>query len=159
MIADKSITTAFESISAGDTEFEIAGALTGTLYAEGAQDFKLLIIATGERSVFPNVGPTDRVLKTNDICRVEVFPNIRGYYAGVCRTAVVGQPTAEQEKIWANLIECKYLVMDMIKPGARCKWFACRSGGVLLEPAECQFGRCQDRRPGTHSRCRARSGR
>ena len=34
---------------------------------------------------------------------------------------MVGQATAEQEKIWANLIECKYLVMNMIKPGAQCK--------------------------------------
>ena len=34
---------------------------------------------------------------------------------------MVGEPTAEQEKIWANLIECKYLVMDLIKPGARCR--------------------------------------
>jgi Xaa-Pro dipeptidase len=120
MIADKSITTAFESVSAGDTEFDIAGALTGTLYAEGAQDFKLLIIATGERSVFPNVGPTDRILKANDICRVEVFPNIRGYYAGVCRTAQVGDAPPHAEEIWAKLVECKAMLLELIRPGAIC---------------------------------------
>ncbi|MGE3708984.1 MAG: M24 family metallopeptidase [Hyphomicrobiaceae bacterium] len=120
MIADKSITTAFESVSAGKTEFDIAGALTSTLYLEGAQDFKLLIIATGERSVFPNVGPTGRVLKPGDICRVEVFPNIRGYYAGVCRTAQVGGAPPHAEEIWAKLVECKAMLLDLIRPGAIC---------------------------------------
>ena len=34
---------------------------------------------------------------------------------------MVGEATAEQEKIWSNLVECKYLVMEMIKPQASCK--------------------------------------
>jgi Xaa-Pro aminopeptidase len=52
---------------------------------------------------------------------MEIFGQKNGYLAGVCRTAVVGKATPEQERIWANLIECKYLVIDRIKPGARCK--------------------------------------
>ena len=44
-----------------------------------------------------------------------------GYHAGVCRTAVVESPTPEQERIWKNLIECKYLVMEVIQPGAACR--------------------------------------
>jgi Xaa-Pro aminopeptidase len=51
---------------------------------------------------------------------MEIFGQKNGYLAGVCRTAVVGEATAEQYKIWSNLIECKYLVMDLIKPGASC---------------------------------------
>jgi Xaa-Pro aminopeptidase len=51
---------------------------------------------------------------------MEIFGQKNGYLTGVCRTAVVGEPTAEQEKIWANLIACKFLVMDLIKPGASC---------------------------------------
>jgi Xaa-Pro dipeptidase len=63
---------------------------------------------------------------------------MNGYHAGVCRTAVVGSPTQEQEKIWKNLIECKYLVMDLIKPGAGCKEiylrFLGRFGELGFEP-------------------------
>lgn len=120
MIADKSIKTAFDSVAAGKSELDIASALTGTLYAEGTETFKLLIIATGERSVFPNVGPTDRILKRGDICRVEVFPIIGGYHAGVCRTAQVGDAPPHAEDIWAKLVECKYMLLDLIKPGAIC---------------------------------------
>jgi Xaa-Pro aminopeptidase len=51
---------------------------------------------------------------------MEIFGQKNGYLAGVCRTAVVGEATAEQYEIWSNLIDCKYLVMDLIKPGASC---------------------------------------
>ena len=77
-----------------------------------------MIVATGERSVFPNVGPTERTIKRGDVCRVEIFPMIGGYHAGVCRTAAVGAPPPEAERIWANLVACKYLLLDVIKPGA-----------------------------------------
>lgn len=120
-LTDKAIGDTLSQARAGISEMDLAGLLLSDLFAGGAENYKLMIIASGERSQFPNVGPTDRKLKAGDLIRMEIFGQKSGYLAGVCRTAVVGQPTAEQEKIWANLIACKYLVMDMIKPGARCK--------------------------------------
>src|SRR3954466_5369105 len=117
-IADKAITDAYRCVRAGSTEMELAAALTRGIYEQGAEYFKLMIVATGERSVFPNVGPTDRTLRQGDVCRVEIFPIIGGYHAGVCRTAAVGAPPPHAERIWANLTECKYLLLDAIKPGA-----------------------------------------
>jgi Xaa-Pro dipeptidase len=117
-IADKAITDAFGAVRAGMTEMDLAAALTRGVYEGGAEYFKLMIVATGERSVFPNVGPTQRVLQRGDICRVEIFPIIAGYHAGVCRTAMVQAPPREAERIWANLVACKYMLLDAIKPGA-----------------------------------------
>jgi Xaa-Pro dipeptidase len=117
-IADESIYTALMSVSAGSSEMDIAGTLTRSVYSLGADDFKLLIVATGPRSVFPNIGPSLRELQPHDICRVEIFPVINGYHAGVCRTARVKGSPAHADHIWKNLIECKYLILDMIKPGA-----------------------------------------
>jgi Xaa-Pro aminopeptidase len=117
-LADESIVESFRSVQAGMTEMDLAGALTREIYARGAEYFKLMIIATGERSEYPNVGPTHRVLQRGDLCRVEIFPIIRGYHAGVCRTAVVQEAPAKAERIWQNLSECKHLVLDLIRPGA-----------------------------------------
>ncbi len=117
-IADKAITDAYHSVSSGASEMDLAAALTRGVYEQGAEYFKLMIVATGERSVFPNVGPTERIIKRGDVCRVEIFPMIGGYHAGVCRTAAVGAPPPEAERIWANLVACKYLLLDVIKPGA-----------------------------------------
>lgn len=120
-IADRAITEAYRSIGAGSTEMDIAAALTRGVYEQGAEYFKLMIVATGERSVFPNVGPTARVLKPGDVCRVEIFPMIAGYHAGVCRTAAICAAPPQAERIWANLIACKHLLLDAIKPGASTK--------------------------------------
>ena len=117
-IADKSITDAYHSVHAGSSEMDLAAALTRGVYVQGAEYFKLMIVATGERSVFPNVVPTERMLKQGDVCRVEIFPIISGYHAGVCRTAAVGAPPPHAERIWANLTACKHLLLDAIKPGA-----------------------------------------
>lgn len=120
-IADESIYKALDDVAVGSTEMDIAAGLTRNIYSSGADDYKLMIVATGPRSVFPNVGPTLRVLEPQDICRVEIFSVINGYHAGVCRTAHVQSPPAHAEDIWKNLVECKYLVLDMIKPGASSK--------------------------------------
>src|SRR5215468_7708214 len=117
-IADKAITDAYRSIRAGSSEMDLAAALTRGVYEQGAEYFKLMIVATGERSVFPNVGPTARVLENGDVCRVEIFPIIAGYHAGVCRTAAIGAAPPQADRIWANLTACKHLLLDVIKPGA-----------------------------------------
>ncbi|MCC6775910.1 MAG: aminopeptidase P family protein [Hyphomicrobiales bacterium] len=117
-IADRAITEAYRAVEAGDNEMDLAAALTRGIYEQGAEYFKLMIVATGERSVFPNVGPTERVLRHGDVCRVEIFPIIGGYHAGVCRTAAVGAARPEAERIWRNLTACKYLLLDAIEPGA-----------------------------------------
>lgn len=118
-ISDKAIGDALGAVRAGDTEMDIAAALTRSVYEQGAQQFKLMIVATGERSQLPNVGPTTRALEPGDVCRVEIFSVLDGYQAGVCRTAVVGDPPPEAERIYKNLVECKYLVRDAIRPGVR----------------------------------------
>lgn len=117
-IADSSITDAFASVRTGSSELDIAAAMTRGVYTQGADQFRLMIVATGERSVFPNVGPTERTLKSKDVCRVEIFAMLNGYHAGVCRTAVVQSAPANAERIWENLVACKYLILEMIKPGA-----------------------------------------
>jgi Xaa-Pro aminopeptidase len=120
-IADQSITDALAAVKTGDSEMDIAAHMTRNIYTLGAEHFKLMIVATGERSQLPNVGPSERKLAVEDVCRVEIFSVIAGYQAGVCRTAVVQRAPAHAEKIWHNLVECKYLLMDMIKPGASCR--------------------------------------
>lgn len=121
LISDQAITEALGNVRPGDTEMDIAGHVTRGVYELGGQDFKLLIIATGERSQLPNVGPSMRILKPEDVCRIEVFSVIEGYHAGVCRTAVVKRPPPFAEQIWKVLVECKYLLLDSIKPGASCR--------------------------------------
>jgi Xaa-Pro dipeptidase len=117
-IADQAITDTIAATRAGDSELDIAGRLTRSVYELGAEHFKLLIIATGERSQLPNVGPSERRLERGDVCRIEIFSVIGGYQAGVCRTAVVQEAPPMAEEIWQLLVDAKYRIMEMVKPGA-----------------------------------------
>jgi Xaa-Pro dipeptidase len=120
-IADRAITDAIAAVAPGQTEMDIAAHLTRMVYELGAQQFKLLIVATGERSQLPNVGPTLRKLTRGDVCRVEIFSVIDGYHAGVCRTAVVQEAPPHAQEIWQVLTDCKHAILDQIKPGASCR--------------------------------------
>lgn len=118
-IADAAIAASCAGVRAGDTEMDLAAALTRAVYEGGAQQFKLMIVATGERSQLPNVGPTQRRLLPGDICRIEIFAVSDGYHAGVCRTAVVGEPSAEAAAVYGHLAENKHVVLDAMRPGVR----------------------------------------
>ncbi|WP_431280857.1 M24 family metallopeptidase [Humitalea sp. 24SJ18S-53] len=120
-MADQAIADSLAAVRAGDTELDIAAVLTRRIYELGAENFKLMIIATGERSQLPNVGPTDRKLQRGDVCRVEIFAVINGYQAGVCRTAYVQEAPPMAEAIWQLLVDCKYRILDQVKPGASCR--------------------------------------
>ncbi|HXF76898.1 MAG TPA: Xaa-Pro peptidase family protein [Methylomirabilota bacterium] len=137
-LTDQAIGEALRSAKVGMSEMELAANLLRALFAGGAESYKLMIVASGERSQFPNVGPSERKLQKGDLIRMEIFGQKNGYLAGVCRTAVVGEATEEQYKIWSNLIECKYLVMDLIKPGASCpevyQKFLAKFGELGFEP-------------------------
>ncbi|WP_332719870.1 M24 family metallopeptidase [Pelagibacterium mangrovi] len=137
-IADQAIADSLAGVRAGDTELDIAAILTRRIYELGAQNFKLLIVATGERSQLPNVGPTDRVLEKGDVCRVEIFSVIDGYQAGVCRTAYVQEPPPMAEDIWKLMVDCKYAILNQIRPGASClaiyNDFIARLGRMNLPP-------------------------
>lgn len=120
-IADHSIADAIAGVQPGDSEMDIAAILTRRLYEQGAQDFKLMIVATGPRSQLPNVGPSSRKLQAGDICRIEIFAVADGYQAGVCRTASVGEPSVIARDIWNVIVDCKYAILERIRPGASCR--------------------------------------
>ena len=117
-LTDATIHEALTSVRAGMSEMDIAGRLTRGIFERGADSFKLMIVASGERSGYPNVGPTERVLRAGDLIRTEIFGLQAGYHAGVCRTAMVGEPADEPRRIWQVLIECRDLVLERIRPGA-----------------------------------------
>ncbi len=117
-ITDRAIEHGLASVQAGDTEFDLAKAVTGELYRLGAEHHKFLIVASGERSQFPNVGPTARKLVQGDLIRLEIFGVSGGYHAGVCRTAVVQSASDEARRVFDNLASCREIVLAAMRPGA-----------------------------------------
>lgn len=117
-ITDRAIKEAIEKVRPGDTERDLAAAAMANLLALGADGCKWLILGSGERSQFPNVGPTMRELARGDVVRLELFGTLDGYHTGICRTAVVQEAAREVRDTWSNIVLCRDLIFDSIRDGA-----------------------------------------
>jgi Xaa-Pro aminopeptidase len=61
--------------------------------------------------------PGDRRLKKGDLVTTELTPCVEGYYAQICRTLVLGPPTAEQKKAHAIYLEALEAGIAAVRPG------------------------------------------
>ena len=93
-------------------------------------------VGSGARSGIINCKPTDKIIETGDVVRIEVLGDKNGYRSNVTRTLVMGKPTDEQTQIWSVLIAARDKCEAMLKPGTRVPelWnaylTACRSKGI-----------------------------
>lgn len=114
--AEDVIFSAFEGSKAGDTENDMYRIVNKRFSEIGGEKLTVLTIASGDKSIMLNSPPSDRVLKKGDIVRIDLIGTMKGYLCDVCRTAVVGEPTARQNNIWRLLVESHDNVIAQIKP-------------------------------------------
>lgn len=123
----------------GWTEMQMALRLTEYILTHGADGVHLLVVGSGERSVYPNGFPTERVIRNGDVIRVDVFAHTNRYLSDIARTLVVGKANPEQKDIWRKLCEVQTLLIEQIRPGAstRAIWekFLDRFERLGLNPA------------------------
>lgn len=105
-------------VGPGSTERELGNLVTERYHQAGGDALTMLVVASGERSAHLNGPPTDRVLQRGDIVRTDVIGTSGHYYSDVARTAVVGEPTAEQRRVYDLLIDVHKRCLDALRPGA-----------------------------------------
>jgi Xaa-Pro aminopeptidase len=119
--AEESIQEAFEKISEGESERDLARYMMNAFTGRGGENFKMLVVGSGPRSCHPNATPTDRAIKRGDLVRVDMIGTYRGYYSDCARTAVMAEPTEKQLRIYGRIAEIYKSIMPKIKPGASTK--------------------------------------
>jgi len=119
--ADKAHKQVQKRARAGMTELEIANIISETMFKEGIEDISVLVVASGERSVLPNVGPSSRVLQAGDIVRIDLLGHIGAYFSDVARTYVVGEPRPDQSAMWTKLSNTLDALKAEIRPGVTTK--------------------------------------
>jgi Xaa-Pro aminopeptidase len=116
-LADKAHQQVQHRARAGMTERDVGNIIFETLYGGGIEDVSVIVVASGERSVLPNVGPSDRVLQPGDVVRIDILGHIGAYCSDVARTYVVGDPSPEQASMWKKHVDALNLVKAEIRPG------------------------------------------
>ena len=102
----------------GMTEADVARRIADVFSAAGGDSLTMLSVTAGERTPMLNGPPTRREIRPGDVVRIDVIGTVENYICDVARTAVVGRPTEEQERLWGRLVDCRYWLLDVIRPGA-----------------------------------------
>jgi len=84
-----------DAMKPGAYEYQIIANVEATIKSLGAED-NFMLIAAGGKEIMGMTPPTSHRLEVGDMVRTEMTPQLDGYYAQICRTAVLGQPSADQ---------------------------------------------------------------
>jgi Xaa-Pro dipeptidase len=115
-LADSGYQYFAQTADVGMAEYELVAHVEGFLKANGAED-NFMLIASGGREVTGMRPPTDRKLQSGDFLITELTPQVDGYFAQICRTLVLGEPSSEQLQSFAIFKEAQKAAEDLIKPG------------------------------------------
>lgn len=81
----------------GAHEYEVVAEVEAEIKRLGGED-NFMLFASGGDEVMGMTPPGDRRLEVGDMVRTELTPCLDGYYAQICRSAVVGPPSAAQQE-------------------------------------------------------------
>ena len=101
----------------GRREFEVVGELEAWFRSQGCAE-NFMIMGSGGTEVRTMRPPGDRVLQQGDMVTTELTPCLDGYYAQICRTLVIGEPTAVQLQAYAIFEEALEAGVAAVRPGA-----------------------------------------
>jgi Xaa-Pro aminopeptidase len=115
-IAELGYARLLEIARPGMSEDELVVELTWHMKSLGAEDnFFLLCAGAHNRAVQPSTG---RRLAAGDIILAEITPSVRGQLAQICRTIVVGKPSAELADKYALVVRSMEAGIAAAVPGA-----------------------------------------
>jgi ectoine hydrolase len=105
------------TFGAGATEREIANFVAERYAEEGGDGLTMLVVGSGPRSAAVNAPATSRVLEQGDMLRLDIIGTKAHYHSDVARTAVVGEPTDEQQQVYDLLLDVHRRCLEALRPG------------------------------------------
>jgi Xaa-Pro aminopeptidase len=120
LLADIGYQHFIDSIKVGMAEYELVAEVEGFLKERGAED-NFMLIGSGGTEVFGMRPPTERRFQIGDNVTTELSPQVNGYYAQICRTLVLGEPSENQNKSFSIFREAQQAAENFLKPGVNIK--------------------------------------
>jgi Xaa-Pro aminopeptidase len=100
----------------GVAEYEVVANVEAELKRLGAQD-NFMLFASGGDEVRGMTPPGARRLQPGDMVRTELTPQLDGYYAQICRSAVLGEPSEGQRRSFELFNEAVQAGLDAVRAG------------------------------------------
>lgn len=121
-----------DTIEEGMAEYELVAEVEAFLKAQGAQD-NFMLISAGGTEVRGMKPPTERRFAPGDCVATELTPQVDGYYAQICRTLIVGEPTRAQEEAFDIYYRAQRAAQERLRPGVNISDVARAENDVFRE--------------------------
>jgi Xaa-Pro aminopeptidase len=115
-IADRGYEVFRNAARPGRADYELIAETEAFFRANGVED-NFQIIGVGGPEVRGMAPPSGKKLKRGDLVTTELTPCVDGYYAQICRTLVVGEPSADQLAAFALYREAMEAGMSAVRAG------------------------------------------
>jgi len=104
------------SLVPGAAEYEVVAGVEARLKGLGAED-NFMLIASGRDDVRGMTPPGPRRLGRGDMVRTELTPQVGGYFAQICRSAVLGPADSGQRRSFALFREALDAGLAAVRAG------------------------------------------
>ena len=106
-------------VHAGMSERAVARRLDSLMLDLGADAIAFeTICAAGENSAIPHHSPTDRLLVSGDLLKLDFGAQLGGYHADMTRTFCLGSPASWQQEIHDLVRAAQLTGREAVRPGA-----------------------------------------
>lgn len=122
-IADEGYKIFMEACQVGRAEYELIADIE-TFFREAGCPENFMILGSGGVEVRGMHPPGERRIQAGDLVTTELTPAVDGYYAQVCRTLVVGEPSKAQLDAFDVYIEAVEAGSAILKAGVRASEIA-----------------------------------
>ncbi|MDH4115827.1 MAG: Xaa-Pro peptidase family protein [Acidimicrobiia bacterium] len=118
-IGDSVTQRALDGTKAGRRELEVAGDAMQTLFYLGGEMAHVItpFVASGEHMSPPHRLATDKIIRNQDLCFIDIGAMWNGYFADIGRTTIVGQPSKQQKTIYTAVYEGLMAGIEQMRPG------------------------------------------
>jgi Xaa-Pro dipeptidase len=103
-------------IARGMTPKDIGAVMSAAMAAHGGTP-QFTLILLGEASAYPHGSGQPQEVREGEIVLMDCGCNVRGYQSDISRTAVHGEPTAEQRKVWDLVRRGQQIAFDTARIG------------------------------------------
>lgn len=115
-VAEESIHEVLGELKPGTTGREAADLYERAVVRRGARP-SATIVAFGPDAALPAAFPGERALRPGDLIRFDLGCVFKGYHADVARTAVLGEPTPRQQRLYDAVDAGVEAALAAIRPG------------------------------------------
>jgi len=111
-----SLRYAGERTKVGMTPVEI-DAMIASVHKRMGSSYDGGLVLIGEATAYPHGSKQPHVVQQGDVVLLDCTSSVHGYQADISRTYVVGEPTAEQRKLWDQVHRGQQIAIQAAKVG------------------------------------------